>query len=125
MQYEANTPTEYIDMLEKDWRYDKLQELRSLIKSKAPSLEEGINYKMLSYGDAQGNVFHLNAQRNYVSLYVGDIEKIDPDGTLLTGLNCGKGCIRFKKSASVKESRIDEFIEQTMNLWQQGEDIDC
>lgn len=125
MQYEVQTPADYLTTLEKDWRFDTLQALRTLINAKAPSLEEGINYKMLSYGDEQGVVFHLNAQKNYVSLYVGDIDKIDPAGELLAGLSCGKGCIRFKKSMSVADSRIDEFIEQTITLWEQGTDIDC
>ena len=125
MQYDATTPAEYIDQLDDDWRRNTLEQLRSLIKESAPQLEEGIQYKMLSFADSDGAVFHLNAQKNYVSLYVGDIEKIDPDGDMLTGLSCGKGCIRFKKSASVPDSRIDEFIARTVQLHAEGADIDC
>jgi hypothetical protein len=44
-------------------------------------------------------LFHLNAQKGYVSLYCGDSKKIDPDGILLTGLNIGKG---LSASDSVK-----------------------
>jgi hypothetical protein len=32
---------------------------------------------MLSYSDQRGIVFGLNAQKHYVSLYVGDAKKID------------------------------------------------
>ena len=80
---------------------------------------------MLSYSDHKGPIFHLNAQKNYVSLYVGDAKKVDPDGSLLKGIDVGKGCLRFKKSVSISETRIDEFIERTVDLWKRGVDIAC
>lgn len=125
MQYEAKTPAEYIEALEDDWRKEKLSVIREIIKTQAPDLEEGINYKMLSYSDERGPAFHLNAQRNYVSFYVGDASKIDPTGVLLTGIDVGKGCIRFKKSVDVSETRIDEFIQLAAQMWAEGMDIDC
>ncbi len=117
MQYNVKTPSEYIDQLDDDWRLEKLEELRAIIKSKAPDMIEGINYKMLSYGDTDGIAFHLNAQKNYVSLYVGDTKKIDHDGELLQGLDIGKGCIRFKKSIVVSDTRIEEFIERIVTYF--------
>ena len=125
MQYEATTPAEYIDQLEDDWRRQKVESLRSILQSHAPELDEGIHYKMLSYGDEKGQVFHLNAQKNYVSLYVGDASKVDPEGVLLQGLDVGKGCIRFKKSVSVADTRIDEFVARTAELWKRGVDVGC
>ena len=97
MQYDVNSPKDYMEALEKDWRFERLEEIRQLIKQSAPQIVEGIKYKMLSYADENGDVFHLNAQKSYVALYVGDIEKIDATGTLLKGLSLGKGCIRIKK----------------------------
>ena len=125
MQYNVKTPSEYIDQLDDDWRLEKLEELRAIIKSKAPDMIEGINYKMLSYGDTDGIAFHLNAQKNYVSLYVGDTKKIDHDGELLQGLDIGKGCIRFKKSIVVSDTRIEEFIERIVTYWKRGTDVGC
>ena len=75
MLYNVKTPAEYIDVLEDDWRKEKLQQVGSIIQSKAPDLVEGIDYKMLSYSDEKGIVFHLNAQKNYVSLYCGQCKK--------------------------------------------------
>jgi uncharacterized protein YdhG (YjbR/CyaY superfamily) len=80
---------------------------------------------MLCYRDKKGIIFHLNAQKNYVSLYVGDIHKIDPDGSLLKGIDKGKGCIRFKKNTSLSETGIEFFIEKTIQLWKEGKDIYC
>jgi len=51
----------------------------------------------------QGLNVLLNAQKNYISLYVGDRHKIDPEMKLLKGLNLGKGCIRISKSKSIPD----------------------
>lgn len=125
MQYDVQTPQEYMQMLEDDWRREKLEELRAIIKSCAPELTEGIDYKMLCYRDDKEIVFGLNAQKHYVSLYVGDVTKIDPDGSLLAGLNVGKGCIRFTKSKVISQTGIREFLERAVDMWRCGEDIDC
>lgn len=125
MQYDVQTPEEYLSRLEDDWRRDKLLELRELILKHGPDLTVGIDYKMLSYRDDRGIAIALNAQKHYVSLYVGDIAKVDADGTLLAGLNVGKGCIRFNKSVAVADTRIEEFIRRALDMWRRGEDIEC
>jgi len=125
MLYDAKTPKEYVEGLEDDWRKEKLLELRTIIHKMAPGLTEGINYKMLSYADDRGVAFHLNAQRGYVSFYVGDAKKVDPTGKLLKGINVGKGCVRFTKSVKIAETRIDEFIGVAAQKWVEGKDIDC
>lgn len=125
MQYDVKTPAEYMAALEDDWRREKVEQIRTIIKKQAPNITEGINYKMLSYGEGENIVFHLNAQKSYVSFYVGDTKKIDPTGELLEGINCGKGCLRFKKSQVISDTRLDEFIGKTLELWRAGEDVYC
>lgn len=125
MLYEVKTPEDYFNKLDNDWRQEKLLQLRAIIKEKAPELEETINYKMLGYGVGDAFVFHLNVQKNYVSLYVGNVLKIDPNGAMLKGLNVGKGCIRFTKTKSIEDTRIDEFIACAVNLWREGVDTEC
>ncbi len=125
MLYEVKTPAEYLNTIDEDWRKEKVLELRKLIFEKAPEIEEGINYKMLSYSDESGIIFHLNAQKNYVSLYVGNASKVDTDGSLLEGINRGKGCVRLSKSIDIDRTRIDEFIERAIAMWKKGEDIHC
>jgi len=125
MLYDVKTPEEYLQQLPDDWRHEKVDTLREIIKGQAPKLTEKINYKMLAYGDDDNIVFCLNAQKNYVSLYVGNASKVDPDGKLLEGLNRGKGCIRFTKSVEISNTRIDEFIKRAVAMWENGEDFDC
>lgn len=125
MLSDTKTPSDYIDQLDDDWRREKLQSIRAIIKKHAPQLEERIHYKMLGYGIGDNFVFHLNAQRGYVSFYVGNASDVDPSGELLKGLNVGKGCIRFSKSKKISETRIDEFIAHAFDMWSKGEETDC
>ncbi|CTQ57320.1 MAG: DUF1801 domain-containing protein [Roseibium album] len=125
MQYDVKTPDEYLQKIEDDWRRTSLLQLRALILAAAPDVVESIHYKMLGYALDGDFVFHLNAQRNYVSLYAGDAARIDPEGALLKGLSVGKGCVRFSKSKSVTDSRIVEFIERAVVLKRQGIDFSC
>jgi uncharacterized protein YdhG (YjbR/CyaY superfamily) len=125
MQYDAKTPTDYMKLLEPDWRRDKLKEIRALIKKHGPELKEGIKYGCLSYSDGKGHGFALNAQKSSVNFYVGTAKKIDPDGKLLAGLDVGKGCIRFKKTKVIAETGIEEFIKRAMAMLRKGEDFGC
>ncbi len=125
MLYDASTPQEYMDGLDDDWRKEKVQEVREMIRSKSPDIQEGINYKMLCYRDTQGVIFHLNAQKNYVSLYIGNASKVDTDGSLLAGIDRGKGCLRFKKSTDLSQTQIDRFISKTIEMWKNGKDVYC
>lgn len=125
MQYHANTPSEYLESLEDDWRKEKVVELRDMITSTNSDIEESIEYKMLNYKLKGVSVFHLNAQKNYVSLYVGDICKIESGNELLAGLDTGKGCIRIKKSIEIDETKLDEFIMNTIQMVESNKDISC
>lgn len=125
MQSTATTPRKYLAELENDWRRETLMALRDLVKQEAPEAVEGVGYGMLSYTVAGKTLFSLHAQKNYVSVYVGDIRKIDRDGTMLAGLDLGKGCIRFKKSVTVGETGVHAFIGEASRMAREGLDTDC
>ena len=125
MQYNAKEPSEYIESLDLDWRKEKLQALRQIILEQDPAIVESINYKMLCFKLNESVLFHLNAQKGYVSLYCGNTQIIDPDGVFLSGLNTGKGCIRFTKTKDVYKTGIRGFIEQAVKLSKKGIDIGC
>lgn len=125
MQYDVKNPGEYFKKLENDWRKEKLKKVRALIKKHGPGLQEGIEYKMLSYRYNEKTILNLNAQRGYVSLYVGTIQKVENAEQLLKGFDKGKGCIRIKKSVEIEETGLEEFIRKTIELWEKGGDTDC
>ncbi|MEK5080631.1 DUF1801 domain-containing protein [Solibacillus sp. FSL W7-1436] len=125
MQYDAKDAGQYLEMLEDDWRKEKLLAIRQMILSYAPEFGESIRYKMLNFGKDEHYIFALNAQKHYVSLYVGTIEKIENAEALLTGYNYGKGCIRIKKTINMEETGLRDFIHKTIDMWRAGEDTDC
>ena len=125
MQYEVKTPSEYLEQLENDWRTEKLMQVREMIKKNGPDLTERIEYKMLSYAKNGKSIFNLNAQRAYVSLYVGTINKVADAQELLKDFDTGKGCIRIKKKVTVPETGLEEFIIRTIEIWEKGGDTDC
>ncbi len=125
MLYDVTTPDEYLEELESDWRKDKLEQVREMIKEQGPHLNEGIEYKMLSFRNSKQTIFHLNAQKAYVSLYVGDINKVENAKELLKDFDQGKGCIRIKKTVNISESGLEQFIKQTVELWETGGNTDC
>lgn len=125
MQYDAKNYEEYIEMLEEDWRKEKLLAIRQMILAYAPELEEVIRYKMLNYGKDDHYIFALNAQKHYVSLYVGTIDKVENAEVLLAGYNYGKGCIRVKKTIKMEDTGLEQFIHKTIDKWRAGEDTDC
>jgi len=124
MQYDVETPSEYLSKLESEWRKDKLQQVRQIIKRQGLQLNEGVEYKMLCYATEENNIFHLNAQRNYVSLYVGTINKVENADELPSSFSTGKGCIRIKKSANLPKTGLEEFIKKTIAIWDKGGDTD-
>lgn len=125
MQYDAKDAEQYLEMLEDDWRKEKLLAIRQMILSYSPELEESIRYKMLNFGKDEHYIFALNVQKHYVSLYVGTIDKIENAETLLTDYNYGKGCIRVKKTINMEETGLQDFIHKTIDMWRAGEDMDC
>ena len=127
VQYDVDTPNEYLELLEEDWRKEKVLRIREMILKHAPELNESIRYKMLNFGilETDDYLFALNTQKHYVSLYVGDILKVDPSGDMLIDFNLGKGCIRVRKTIDIEETGLEEFIKKTIDLWRDGHDVNC
>jgi len=123
MQYDVNTVEQYLAVLQDDWRKSLLYDIRQYILSNH-NLNEDIEYKMLSYKLEDKSIFHLNAQKNYIGLYVGNIAKIDSDGSLVGHHDCGKGCVRLKKTYRLEE-KLKSFIDKAVKMSLEGGDINC
>lgn len=119
VSYSANDPSDYLAQLDPDWRRNTLLALRTLIGQLAPDWVEVIDYRMLGYGPPGAPTLHLNAQKHFVGLYVGDIARVDPSGTLLAGMDCGKGCVRFKRRDAVGDN-VTAFLQNYIALKRAG-----
>lgn len=124
MQYDVDHPQAYLDTLVDDWRKTALLRIREAILEHPSQPSEAINYKMLGYQLNDAFVLHLNAQKHYVGIYLGNLEKIDGAKALLDGFDCGKGCVRIKKrqaSSDIPMQLIDLALKHVM----QGHDLNC
>ena len=82
VQYKANSPDAYLNEIDDDWRKERLLEIRQAIFELVPAVGEDIGYGMLRFA-REGDVFcHLNAQKSFVRLYLGDVARLDPDGKI-------------------------------------------
>ena len=75
---------------------------------------------MLCFDYKGDHIFHLNAQKAHVGLYVCNTKKVDEDGSLLAGIGHGKGCIRFKKKTPVGEGVLTKLIQNAIKISDQG-----
>lgn len=125
MQYKAETPQAYMSVIEDDWRGDIIQEIRTLITKNRSNIHETIEYHMLAYQYHEQTIFHLNAQRAYVSLYIGNIDKVDGMREMLNEFDCGKGCIRIKKWTVIADTNLDVCIKKMIAVWDNRGEINC
>ncbi len=96
MQYDAETPDAYLADLEDDWRKAHLLAVRDAMLA-VDGVSEGMGHGMLQYTRGADVFAHLNAQKAYVGVYLGELEKLDPGAALRGKMSCGKTCLRLKK----------------------------
>lgn len=141
MQYEATSPSDYIDQLPED-RKGPVGMLRKTILDHLPEgFEEGINYKMLGYYvplSAYPDGYHCNpklpvpfmnvaSQKNFVAVYhMGMYAKKELLDWFVAEypkhskykLDMGKSCIRFKKVDAIPYALIGELVQKmSMEEW--------
>jgi hypothetical protein len=123
---DAQTPAEYIDMLEEPRKSD-IRELDALIRRNAPNLEPHIASGMLAYGHyhykgktTEGEWFHIGLASNkrYISLYVmaGDKETggylAESFKDRLPKADIGRSCVRIKRLSDVDRKALEELIKK-------------
>jgi len=115
MQRFVASPAEYLAQVPPH-QLPAIELLRRIIPEAAPKLEERINYGMLCYGDAAGDVFGLAAQKNMVCLYVMPTEAVAMMADELAEIDHGKGCLRFPKLEKIPAATIKKLLKLGMSL---------
>ena len=141
MQYEANSPEEYIAQVPEE-RQAIMQKLRKTIKDNLPKgFEEGMNYKMIGYyvpHSIYPDGYHCDtslplpfmnvaSQKNSINLYhMGIYAKKELLDWFVAEypkhckrkLDMGKSCIRFKKVEEIPFDLIGELCaKMTVEEW--------
>lgn len=141
MQYQANTPDEYIEAIPEE-RQPIMRELRQVIKKNLPKgFSEEISYGMIGYvvpHSLYPDGYHCDpklplpfmniaSQKNFIAIYhsgiyankelmdwfVGEYPKY-----VNTKLDMGKSCVRFKKIDQIPMKLIGELASKmTAKEW--------
>ncbi|MDD9921437.1 MAG: DUF1801 domain-containing protein [Boseongicola sp.] len=112
MIHDASTPEEYRQVLDDDWRKEKLLQVRQMMLDAGAT--EAMGYGMLRYTIDDGILAHLNAQKGYVAVYLGELERIDPGAKIRGKADCGKTCLRLKKRSD--PAMVESLIRQKIKL---------
>ena len=99
----------YIDDLPDD-RAAALSTVRAFIHETVPGLTETMAYNMPTFENTD-IVCSLGSQKRYMALYVCAIDLIKDFKEELSHLNCGKSCIRFKRTDDLPMAVIADILK--------------
>lgn len=141
MQYEANTPEEYIEMIPED-RKGPISKLREVILKNLPEgYEEGITYKMIGYyvpHSIYPSGYHCDpklplpfmsiaSQKNFIGVYHMGVYSnkelydwfVEEYGKRCKyKLDMGKSCVRLKRIDDIPYELIGELASKvTVEEW--------
>ena len=110
MKSSATTVPEYLAELPAD-RQAALKKVRSVIRKVIPQAKETMQHGMAAY-ELNGLLCGLASQKNHMALYVCEPEIVDAHRAALGKLNCGKGCIRFRKVDDLPLDTIADILQE-------------
>ncbi|MDM7862094.1 DUF1801 domain-containing protein [Alteromonas sp. ASW11-36] len=126
MQHNCESPQAYMASLDQDWRKALIEDISASIRSLAPDSVPFIKYGMLAFGTPEAAVqvdgdaiCCMNAQKNYVSVYVGDVKRVDPTGAVFQTFDCGRSCVRIKRTKAAQTDTIQQLLVATVDDWRQ------
>ncbi len=120
MQSQASTIDAYLNELVPD-RRAAVEALRGLIHRVAPGTVEAMQYGLPAFGD----LCALASQKDYLSLYVCEGDVVKAHLADLGKVNCGKGCIRFKRLADLNLGAVERILRDILQLRKQGIGPSC
>ena len=120
MQSKAANISEYLEELPPDRRAD-LTELRALIHRVSPESVEAMQYGLPAFGD----LCAFASQKNYMALYVCEGDIVKTHLAQLGKVDCGKGCIRFKRLSDLNLKSVESILREILELRKQGIGPSC
>lgn len=120
MTSKAATIDEYLAELPDD-RRAAVSELRALILRIAPTTVEMMQYGMPVFGD----LCAIASQKHYLAIYVCESEIVKAHAATLGKVNCGKGCVRFKRLSDLNLTAVESLLREVLKLRKQGIGPSC
>ena len=88
-----------------DDRRAVMEAVRDLIREAVPDARETIRYRMPGYATTDV-ICCIAAQKRHYALYICKPALLEAHGVALAGLDCGKGCVRFKRFEDLPRAAI-------------------
>lgn len=105
-------------------RQPTLQRLRRLIRETVPNARESIQYGMPAY-ELKDLFCAFAAQKHHFSFYLMNENVLEAHRDRLGKLNCGKGCIRFRKDADLPDELVESLVKLAAAENLAGRKTDC
>ncbi len=113
MQSKARNVDEYLLEIP-ELRRESLIKLRKLCKEILVGYEESMEYGMPSYKRSGMEVeVAFASQKNYISFYILKEDVLNKYRAALSGLNLGKGCIRYRKPEQIDFKIVQELLVES------------
>jgi uncharacterized protein YdhG (YjbR/CyaY superfamily) len=110
MQSKAKNVDDYLKEVPEK-RQDALVQLRKLCLEILDGYEESMEYGMPSYKKKDGEIeVSFASQKNYISFYILKEDVLNKYRKSLTGLNVGKGCIRYSKPEKIDFDIVKQLL---------------
>ena len=113
MQSKAKSVEDYLEEVPEE-RRKALERLRKKCLDILSGYEESMEYGMPSYKVPDGEVeIAFASQKNYISFYVMKEEVLNDYREALSGLNVGKGCIRYTKPEKIDFKIVEQLLTES------------
>ncbi len=107
----AKTVDEWFTKIDGD-RATPLSKIRKMILKMAPKVEESLQYGMPTYAVGDHPIASFNSQKNYMSLYICDVDIVKAYEKELEHLDVGKSCIRFKEIGDLPPCTVEAMLKE-------------
>jgi uncharacterized protein YdhG (YjbR/CyaY superfamily) len=112
MRSAAGTVARYVDEQPEEWQ-PALRKLRAACRRSLVGYTEAMAYGMPSYSrDGEAEVAFAK-QARYLSLYIMKQPVLDVHRARLSGLNVGKGCIRYRRPDQIDWAVVESLLSET------------
>ena len=115
MQSKAETVDAYIAEASPE-RAPHLTRVRDAARRVLTAHTEAMAYGMPTYSRGGAPEFAFANQKQYLALYVMKTGVHAKNAEALAGIDCGKGCIRFRKPEQLDEALLERLLTDTRDL---------
>ena len=114
MQSTAKDVTTYLEEVPEE-RKEALNKIRSLCLATLEGYEEMMAYGGPCYARNGQIEVGFASQKQFIGLYLMNIELLDAHRHKLKGLSVGKSCIRYSKPAKIDFAFVEQLLRDIRN----------